>query len=97
LWVNAILGNRKKAMETIERALLIDPDNMTLSYDFACILAGYLCEVDASLHLLEQSLAGANIAVINTARVDPDLDALRNSPRFQNILAEAQRRLNEEV
>ena len=90
---HAILGNRQQAMDTIERALLIDPDNMTMRYNFACILAGYLREVDASLDLLELALAGANRAVVNTAAVDPDLDPLRNSPRFQEILTAAQRRL----
>ncbi len=90
---HAILGNRQEAMDTIERAILIDPDNMNMRYNFACVLVGYLLEVDSAVDLLEPALAQATQSLLNTATVDPDLDPLRNSTRFQQILAAAQKRL----
>ena len=93
---HALLGHREKAMETIERALLIDPDNLNMRYNFGCILAGYLGEADAALDLLEPVLAEAKGTLVHTAAVDPDLDPLRGMERFDRILADAQRRSKQE-
>jgi adenylate cyclase len=89
---HAILGNRELAMETIERALLIDPDNDNMRYNFACILAAYLSEFDAALELLEPVFENAAINLVNTARTDPDLDGLRGNPRFEKMFAKAAER-----
>jgi adenylate cyclase len=90
---HAIAGNRDRAMETIERALLIDPDNLNMRYNFGCVLSAYLQERDASLDLLEPVLAQANLTLVKAAAVDPDLDYLRGDPRFEHALAAAQKRL----
>jgi adenylate cyclase len=90
---HAILGNRELAMETIERALLIDPDNDNMRYNFACILAAYLTEFDAALELLEPVFENAATNLVNTARTDPDLDGLRGNPRFEKMFAKAVERV----
>jgi len=90
---HAVAGNRERAMETIERALLIDPDNLRMRYNFACVLSAYLHERDAALELLEPVLAQASLAPVKAAAVDPDLDYLRGDPRFEVALAAAQERL----
>jgi adenylate cyclase len=90
---HAIAGNRELAMETIERALLIDPDNLNMRYNFGCILSAYLHEKDASLDLLEPVLEQANHTLVSAAAVDPDLDFLRGDKRFEDALAKAQSRL----
>ena len=89
---HAILGNRELAMETIERALLIDPDNDNMRYNFACVLSAYLSEFDAALDLLEPVFARATLNLVNTAKTDPDLDPLRGNPRFEQMFAEAAQR-----
>jgi adenylate cyclase len=94
---HAIAGNRERAMETIERALLIDPENDNMRYNFACVLSGYLFEVDPALDLLEPVLARANLTLVNAATTDTDLDPLRGNPRFEAMLTAAQKRLGIEL
>ena len=89
----AVAGNRERAMETIERALLIDPDNLRMRYNFGCVLSAYLKERDEALDLLEPVLAQAGPTLVRTAAVDADLDFLRGEPRFDNALAAALKRL----
>jgi len=76
--------------------LLIDPGNLNLRYNFACVLTAYLGEKQAALKLLEPVLQGANVTLVNAADVDPDFDALRDDPRFKTMLGAAQRRLRPE-
>ena len=90
---HAIAGNRERAMETIERALLIDPENDNMRYNFACILAGYLFEVEPALDLLEPVLERAKLTLVTTAITDTDLDPLRGNPRFEKMLADAAQRI----
>ncbi|WP_294123047.1 TIR domain-containing protein [Sphingomonas sp.] len=89
----AIAGNRVRAIETIERALLIDPDNLRMRYNFACILSAHLKEQDAALDLLEPVLAQAGPTLTRGAAIDSDFDLLRGNSRFENALAAAQKRL----
>jgi len=89
----AIAGDRERAMGTIERALLIDPDNLRMRYNFGCVLSAYLKERDAALDLLEPVLAQAGGTLVRAAAVDSDLDFLRGESRFDNALAVALRRL----
>lgn len=89
----ALLGEREKAHEWIQRALLIDPDNVNMRYNFACILAGYLRDTEAALSLLQSTLSMAGQDQIRIAEADPDLDPIRDDPRFQKLLADAKDRL----
>ncbi|MCF2514140.1 TIR domain-containing protein [Sphingomonas sp. G124] len=90
---HAIAGNRDQAMETIERALLIDPDNLNMRYNFGCVLSAYLQDRKASVDLLVPVLAEANLTLVKGAVVDPDLDFLRGDERFEKALADAHLRL----
>ena len=50
----ATLGEGERAKDWINRALLIDPDNMNARYNFACSLTSFIepRDVDAALELL---------------------------------------------
>ena len=89
----AILGEKEKTKEWIDRALLVDPDNLNMRYNFACILAGYLGDTDAALKMLVPTLAIGNEYVVRSADTDPDLDPIRDDPRFQKSLAAAKKRV----
>ncbi|WP_155263719.1 TIR domain-containing protein [Sphingomonas segetis] len=90
---HAILGERDRAREWIDRALLIDPDNVNMRYNFACVLAGYCGEKDEALRLLAGTLA-LSATHLRAAETDPDLDSLRDDPRFGKIVADARKRLD---
>jgi adenylate cyclase len=87
----ASLGERDRANEWMERALLIDPDNLNMRYNFACALAK-LGDREAALRMLESSLSRIKGSLGN-ADHDPELESIRDDPRFQAILAAARKRL----
>ena len=48
----AALGEAERARDWMDRALLIDPDNLTMRYNFACALAAHLSDAEAALEML---------------------------------------------
>jgi len=89
----AVLGEADRAREWIDRALLIDPGNMTMRYNLACALTVYLDDADTALNLLEPYFERVGVQDISHAKVDPDMDKLREVPRFCDMLAKAETRL----
>ena len=89
------LGELERGKEWISRALLIDPDNMNARYNFACSLASLFREpdVDAALELLGPVFETLAAGFLDHAKVDPDLDPLRENPRFKAMVAAAEARL----
>ena len=88
----AALGEGERAKEWMRRALLIDPDNQNMRYNFACMLSAYLMEIDAAIEMLTPLFETISIGMLSTARTDPDLDPVRGDPRFQAMLAAAEAR-----
>ena len=88
----AILGEVAKTREWIDRALLIDPDNLNMRYNFACILADALRDKEAALKMLESAISRSGAYQVMIADTDTDFDAIRDDPRFQKIIADAKRR-----
>jgi adenylate cyclase len=76
-----VLGEHDRAKEWAERALELSPDDPSTRYNSACFYAKF-GEVDRALDLLENS-------VISRTWIenDPDLDSLRDHPRFKEIVA----------
>jgi adenylate cyclase len=89
----AILGKVERAREWIERALLIDPENRNMQYNFACVTAVYLNDPEAAMDLLEPVLENVTLSLYRNVLSDPDLDSLRALPRFRNMMAAAGKRL----
>ena len=89
----AALGDTERAKEWMNRALLIDPDNMQMRYNFACSLASLLNAPDAALDMLAPALELDGGNNLGSAKTDPDFDSLRGDPRFQAMIAAAEARL----
>ena len=88
-----MLGEADRAKDLIQRALLIDPDNLNMRYNFACALSN-LNEREAALEMLESSLLKAK-GSLGMAEMDPDLDNIRDDPRYHAMIAEAKGRIAE--
>ena len=89
----AVLGHADRAREWVGRALLTDPDNMNMRYNFACTLSIHLKDAEAALDLLGPYFATTLVGDLNHAKVDPDLAPIREDPRFLAMIAAAETRL----
>jgi hypothetical protein len=56
-------------------------------------IAVHFDEKDAAISLLERNFAGGGVLNVKAAEADPDLNPLRDDPRFQAMLDGARRRL----
>ena len=89
----AKLGESERAKNLMERALLLDPGNMNMRYNLACILIIDLHDVDAALELLEPLYREVSLSLLNWSKSDSDLDSIREHPRHQAMVAAAEARL----
>jgi adenylate cyclase len=89
----AVLGETERAKDWMNRALLIDPDNLHLRYNFACDLAARLKEPAAALDMLAPVLERDTGVLLRVLHTDPDLAGLRDNPRLQAMIAAAEARL----
>jgi adenylate cyclase len=90
----AILGENERAHDWINRALLLEPDNLMMRYNLACTLAAYLKDNDRAVDVLQPYFEGMpSPTPIKHLGVDPDLDLVRDDPRFKKMLAATKQRL----
>ena len=89
----AALGEGERAKPRMNRALLIDPDNFNMRYNFACAISVYLKDKDAALEMLGPVFETMTQAFLPYAKGDPDFDFLRDDPRYQAMVAAAEARL----
>ncbi len=89
----AVLGDADRAKEWTRRALLIDPENVTMTYNLACGLANHLNDPAGALDLLLPCADKFNAMMVTHLDVDPDMDPLRADPRFQEMLARMKARV----
>ena len=84
----AIGGEHERAREWIERAMLLDPENDNMRYNFACIFACYMQDKEAALALLATTVLRSRTHFA-AVRSDPDFDGLREDPRFIALIERA--------
>lgn len=90
----AVLGEADRAREWIERGLLLDPENLAMRYNMACTLTAALHDDEAALDVLRPYFDTVNTASqIKHTEVDPDFIRVRDTPRFQDMLAATKMRL----
>jgi adenylate cyclase len=89
-----MFGDEDRARDWIARALLLDPDNLSMRYNLACSLARELGDPGAALDTLQLFFEKVNSPMhIRHLEVDPDLDEIRGDPCFKAMLAAARERL----
>jgi adenylate cyclase len=86
------LGEAERAKDLAKRAMLLDPDNLTMRYNFACGFA-QIGDSEAALELLGPVFERDAAETVNWAKVDPDLNTVRADPRFTAMMAKADARL----
>ncbi|MGH8215312.1 MAG: TIR domain-containing protein [Rhodanobacteraceae bacterium] len=87
------LGAGERARARMNRALLIDPDNVDMRYNFACALCAYLGDGEAAMEILEPLGATITDSLLRYLKDDPDLESLHGDPRYQAMVATAEARL----
>src|SRR4029453_11911380 len=89
----SIIGENDRAREWVERALLLDPDNLNMRYNVAFSLP-HPGDPRGARGILELWFQSINSATrIRHADADPDLDSLRDDSRFKKMVALAKQRL----
>ena len=90
-----MFGEKDRAREWVQRGLLLDPDNLSMRYNLACALVMELDDPEGALDALQPyfDLVMSPIHVKHL-EADPDMDSLRNQPRFKEMLQRTRRRLN---
>jgi len=92
----ATLGDMNRAREWIDRAMLVAPDDLRARYNLACALSAQVSDTEGALKLLAPYFENVpTMTQVKHADVDPDLDPIRNDPRFQRMVADAKTRLGE--
>jgi adenylate cyclase len=90
----ALIGEEQRSRDWIERALLVDPDNIVMRYNLACALAARLDDRDRAIEVMEAYFERAvSATLIRHLEADPDMDSIREDPRFKKMLLEAKQRL----
>jgi adenylate cyclase len=74
------LGERKRAFEWARKALAIDPSDPSIRYNMGCFYAK-AGEIDQAFEYLQDSITSRS-----WIEHDPDLDPIREDPRYQKLL-----------
>jgi adenylate cyclase len=80
------LGRREEALRWLDRALQIDPDKADVQYNVACVLA-VAGETERAIGHVRRAMECGYMGMEWMA-VDPDLESLRDDPRFLAITEE---------
>jgi adenylate cyclase len=93
-----ILREHDRAKEWANRAMMaVDPGNVSMLYNLGCAYIVLANDVDRALDMFEkffEQVVGS--ALLKHLQADPDLDCLRDHPRFKQMLAAAQARIGVE-
>jgi adenylate cyclase len=93
----AAVGNLERAREWMDRALLLDPDNMYMRYNLAWPAIAFFNDKELALELLEEAFQKGGKTLVSLAVADHNLDPLRGDPRFQHMLSQAKERVELEL
>jgi len=89
-----MIGEVERAKDWLQRALLLDPENLMVRYNVACSLTFRNSDLDGAIDLLGPYFEGIDSpGQVRHAEIDPDMDPLREDPRFVEMVSAAKKRL----
>src|SRR5262249_40427093 len=88
----ATLGERERAREWAENAILLDPENTNLHYNMACAMA-MLGAHDKAIEFMRLVFPAAKVQSLRWFATDTSIDPIRNDPRYKEMLAATEKRL----
>ncbi len=88
--VLVFVEEHEKALEWAQKATLVDAHNPATLYNVACVYSN-LGEKERAIDCLEESIVNG-MSEIGWLDNDPDLDPLREEPRFQALIERARRK-----
>ena len=88
------MGDEDRAREWISRTLLLDPNNIHARYNLACSLVS-LGDNQGAIDLLGPYFDRVELTDWHHTGVDPDMDRIRDDPRFVSMRNEAGKRLGQ--
>jgi adenylate cyclase len=88
-----MMGEIERGKDWTQRALLLDPENLSIRYNVACSLTFRNSDLNGALDLLEQYFERIDSpGQVRHAEIDPDMDRVRDNPRFKAMVAAARQR-----
>jgi adenylate cyclase len=90
----SMFGDKERAREWMQRALLLDPDNLNMRYNLACTIIRQIGDFEEAITVLQPFFERLSSATLmRHLEVDPDLDPIRDDPRFKTMIATARERI----
>jgi adenylate cyclase len=86
------LGQLDRIRYWVNRALMFDPDNFSMRYNFACALSD-AGDFEAAMDMLDGIKGNFSRDSLQWMKTDPDLVALRTHPRYEALIAELDSKL----
>jgi adenylate cyclase len=79
----------ERAKPWLDRAGLLDPDNMFMRYNSAMTMEVFFGDREGAIEALEIALSRGGRNLVTLAANDPNIDGLRDDPRFKEMIGEA--------
>ena len=86
-------GDLDRAKQWMDRALLLDSENQFMRFNMAMGQIIFFDDKEGAIATVEHALARGGPNVVTLVANDPNLDALRDDPRFQGMLESAKARV----
>lgn len=86
-------GDLDRAKQWIDRALMLDSDNQFMRFNMAMGQIVFFNDKEAAIETIKQALEKGGPNVVTLVANDPNLDGLRDDPRFQDMLRSAKARV----
>ncbi|HVU31646.1 MAG TPA: TIR domain-containing protein [Sphingomicrobium sp.] len=89
----AAKGDLERARQWMDRAVLLDADNQFMRFNLAMGEIVFFDDKEAALESIAHALAHGGPNVVTLISSDPNLDPIRDDPRFEAMLSSARARV----